>query len=707
MTKRKNLAVKPRDNGLYIDEEGISVYSGAVHYWRLDSNKWGEILEKVKGMGFKVVTTYIPWEIHEVKKGLFDFGKREPSTDIDKFLIICEEKGLKVLVRPGPQINSELTWFGYPRRILEDPEIQARTAQNTKAVLTQVPRPIPALSYTSEKFFNETAEWYNAICPILSKHKAPQGCIIGVQVDNEMGYFFHINPYMADYSDSSIKNYQRFLKGKYQTTEDLNHLYGTTHESFEEVDPPRRFEGEKKEDLPYYIDWIEYRERYLIDSLDRLAGMMRERGLDDVPLFHNYPHPLGPGGSVGAATTPFNLPDLEKKLDFVGFDIYSTKELYDHLKTIVSYVAGCSRFPFIPEFIAGVWPWYLRPAKLNDEEFVTKAALMHGIKGFSRYMIVERNKWMGSPITRDGQIRDDRYEFFKHINEFLREYEFSDFKKKCEVMLLSNRDYDRLEAAGVLIPFPGDFLEPLLGFSEYPDFTTVSESNFGFDEPIQLVKTEWFDTCYRGLTEQGYSFVLGDTSLSIDKLKEYKVLALSSFEYMSSELQEKLLEFAKDGGMVILGPKLPVLDEQFREKDILKKHLSPQKKVEIILDDKTEGFKYEMGRGSVVYLPELDKRKLGRILHQILQNADVWRVEKNDPRVDVTIHENVKEPKRRVVFVANPTSKTIQAEIKLDEIPVSIREVWEKRAVEIKNGQLVEELAPYTIMIYECLLKEG
>ena len=699
--------MKPRYEGLYVGEGRIPVYSGAVHYWRLDPKKWGEILDKVKGMGFEVVTTYIPWEIHEVKKGVFDFGEREPSKNIDKFLIICEEKGLKVLVRPGPQINSELTWFGYPKRILEDPEIQARSAQNTKAVLTQVPRPIPALSYTSEKFFKETAEWYDAICSILRKHKAPKGCITGVQVDNEMGFFFHINPYMVDYSDSSIKKYQEFLKEKYQTIEKLNNLYRTNYESFEEIDPPRRFEGKKKEDLPYYMGWIEYREHYLINSLDRLTRMMRERGLDDVPIFHNYPHPLGPGGAVGATTTPFNLPELERKLDFVGFDIYSRKELYDHVKTIVSYVVGCSRFPFIPEFIAGVWPWYFRPGRLDDEEFVTKSALMHGIKGFSRYMIVERNKWMGSPVTRDGRIREDRYKFFKRVNEVLREYSFADFKKKSEIMLMSNRAYDRLEAAAVLISFPGDFLEPILGFSEYPNPTTVSENNFGFDEPIQLSKTEWFDAYYRGLTGQGYSFALGDTSLSTDKLKEYKVLALASFEYMSSGLQENLLGFARNGGMVILGPKLPTLDEHFREKRTLKENLSPEKKTEISLDGKTVGFKYKVGKGSVVHLPELDKKKLGRILGKILEDAGVCRVEKNDPRIDVSIHENVREPGRRLVFIANPTSETISIKIGLDKVPISIKEIWENRAVEIRDGKLVDELPAYTIMMNECMLKEG
>ncbi|MBO0087285.1 hypothetical protein, partial [Listeria monocytogenes] len=91
-------------------------------------------------------------------------------------------------------------------------------------------------------------------------------------------------------------------------------------------------------------------------------------------------------------------------------------ELYSHVKTVVSYVVGTSRFPYIPEFIAGVWPWYLNPGDLNDEEFVTKAALMHGIKGFSRYMLVERDRWLYSPIRRDGRERADKVAMFGHVN---------------------------------------------------------------------------------------------------------------------------------------------------------------------------------------------------------------------------------------------------------------------------------------------------
>ena len=483
-----------------VDDERRALYGGAVHYWRLDRSRWSPILDEVKRMGFTMVSIYIPWEVHETARGEFSF---EGDRDIDAFLTLIEEKDLDIVVRPGPQINSELTWFGYPRRILEDPELQARNGQGTPAVLTQVPRPIPAVSYAADAFYDEVALWYDAICPILAKHAHPHGRIVAAQVDNEMAYFFHVNAYAADFHPASIARYRAFLADKYGGVDALNRTYGTGHGSFDDVEPPRRFGAVTPEDIPFHTDWVAYRERHLVDAMGRLADMLRGRGLDQIALFHNYPHPLGPGGAVSGFTTPFDLAGLEDRLDFVGFDVYSRKQLYDHVKTVLSYVVGTSRYPYIPEFIAGVWPWYLDPADLADEEFVTKAALMQGIKGFSRYMLVERDRWLNSPVRRDGRVREDHAAMFARANAIAVDGGFAEFRREADVLLLANRDYDRLEAASVLVGFPGDFLETPSGFSEYPTFMTVSEAPLGFEEPIQTAKADWFARAYEGLNASG------------------------------------------------------------------------------------------------------------------------------------------------------------------------------------------------------------
>jgi beta-galactosidase len=176
---------------------------------------------------------------------------------------------------------------------------------------------------------------------------------------------------------------------------------------------------------------------------------------------------------------------------------------------------------------------------------------------------------------------------------------------------------------------------------------------------------------------------------------------LASFEYMDSKVQKKVVEFARDGGIVILGPKIPTLNAHFQKEDMLKKYLSSEKMVKVTFDGKTAGFKYEVGGGSIIQFLELDKKKIGKVLDLALKNVSVLKLEKNNPKVDFALHRDVRDPKHVLVFAANPTSETIEAEARLDITPGYVEEIWKKRRVEIKNKQLVDILPPYTVMIYE------
>ncbi len=699
---RTSRAIVADNHQFLVDGRPAEAYGGAVHYWRLERDTWDDILDKVKAMGFTTISIYIPWEAHEIRRGEFDFGQIDPRTDIDAFLTLIEQKGMNIVVRPGPQINSELTWFGYPRRILEDPELQALNGQGTKAVLTQVPRPIPALSYAVDKFFDETALWYDAICPILAKHAHPKGRIIAAQVDNEMAFFFHVNAYACDFHPASIQAYQNQLKAKYGSIAALNAVYGRAYADFGQVDPPRRFEGATQADIPYHTDWIEYREQYLINSMDRLGNMLRARGLGGVALFHNYPHPLGPGGAVSGFTTPFNIMGLEEKLDFVGFDIYSRKELYDHVKTVVSYVVGTSRYPYIPEFIAGVWPWYLHPGELYDEEFVTKAALMHGAKGFSRYMLVERDRWLDSPIRRDGRVREDHFDMFKRVNDTLKASQFVDLRRQADVLLLANRDYDRLEAASVLVSFPGDFLETPSGFSEYPTFMTVSEKTLGFQEPVQVAKADWFTHAYGALTRSGYPFLLSDTALALERWARFKAVVVSSFEYQTASVQRKLVDFAEAGGSVVFGPRVPQLDELMRPDETVANALKGAPNTPLKAGDVVIGAVYTVGKGRLVHVSDWSDPTAA--LTAALADQDLLRFTRNDPRIDVTVHKPTDGSGRLVVFVANPAAEPIEAVVSLSTGLGSVREIWDDEPAQTKDGALHVALPAYTIKIYECAL---
>ena len=63
--------------------------------------------------------SYIPWNLHEPEKGVYDFGQgnndMSPFLDLVTFIKIAQEEDLFVLFRPGPYICSEWDFGGLPR----------------------------------------------------------------------------------------------------------------------------------------------------------------------------------------------------------------------------------------------------------------------------------------------------------------------------------------------------------------------------------------------------------------------------------------------------------------------------------------------------------------------------------------------------------------------------------------------------------------
>ena len=290
----------------------------------------------------------------------------------------------------------------------------------------------------------------------------------------------------------------------------------------------------------------------------------------------------------------------------------------------------------------------------------------------------------------------------QRVNEMMVKHRFIDLQRQADVVLLTNRDYDRLEAASVLVSFPGDFLEPLLSFSEYPNFMTVSENTFGFDQPIQLAKTDWFTTCYKNLTRLGYCFLLSDSGHSLEAFMKHKVLVLSAFEFMSVSLQEKLVKFAESGGRVVLGPKLPRLDEQMNAEETLLQSLQAADRSSISVDGVDIGDLYRLGKGSVAHLSTLDQPAPTRIIEAVLGDLELVRAEKNDERLDVAVHKPLDESGRTIVFVANPTAEPIKAEIGLGAGLKYVDDIWEEKAVKINGRLFADELPAYTIKVYAC-----
>lgn len=84
---------------------------GEFHYWRVPAEDWDEELAKVKAAGVDIVSTYVYWAYQEPVAGRYDWQGRH---DLRRFVRLCSEHGLKVILRLGPWIHAETRFGGFP-----------------------------------------------------------------------------------------------------------------------------------------------------------------------------------------------------------------------------------------------------------------------------------------------------------------------------------------------------------------------------------------------------------------------------------------------------------------------------------------------------------------------------------------------------------------------------------------------------------------
>src|SRR3990167_5181749 len=140
--------VKISKNAVQVGGKRVSLVSGEVHYWRLNPNYWGEILDRVKEMGIEVVATYVPWDYHEYQRGKFDFtGKTDQTRNLKRFLQLTRSKGFWMIIRPGPYIYSEWPNEGVPSYAYKYHRLHPQFLKYAKVYMsrvTQVIRPFLA-----------------------------------------------------------------------------------------------------------------------------------------------------------------------------------------------------------------------------------------------------------------------------------------------------------------------------------------------------------------------------------------------------------------------------------------------------------------------------------------------------------------------------------------------------------------------------------
>lgn len=175
LTEEGLTLITHKGKDFFLKGEKFNIYAGAIHYFRTLPEYWEDRLLKLKLAGFNTVETYVCWNLHEPKKGEFDFSG---MLDIERFLDIAQYLGLNAIVRPGPYICAEWDFGGLPSWLLKDKNMRIRCMD--------------------PRYTDHVRDFYKELFSRLYSHQVTQGGnIIAMQVENEYGSYGNDKEYLA------------------------------------------------------------------------------------------------------------------------------------------------------------------------------------------------------------------------------------------------------------------------------------------------------------------------------------------------------------------------------------------------------------------------------------------------------------------------------------------------------------------------------
>ncbi len=543
--------------GLHVGDEVVPLLAGSVHYWRLNPHDWRACLTATKGLGLRLIDIYVPWSVHEVAPGVLELGESDPRRDVASFIRLCGELGLYVIVRPGPHINAELTYFGIPERVVWDPACQARSPRGNPVVLPMPPQGFPVPSYASEVFLDETARYFRGLGRVLTPLLYPEGPIVMAQVDNEGAMYFRDGAYDQDYHPDAIALYRTFLRDKYRSLGELAEAYGFDASAdgaprFGDIEPPRKLDAKVAADLVRHVDWAEFHEHLLARAMTRFAAALADAGISGLPLSHNFP--------PGQESTPLNAARVRGVIDLIGLDYYnnasaSTRRTIARRTTELSVRSDALSVPaFACEMGAG-FPPFFPPLSERDSVFTLLTGLAYGLRGFNVYMAVDRDRWIGAPIDPHGRERPFSL-FFRKLTHALERVGFEKLRRQTPVRILTPRNERRIaRVTHAFGPVSGAFFSVAGAGAKECSF----EDDFGLGFSPAVEADSFTRLLEATLEARGVPFAhIGGEDREVSFESARWICCVSSGG-LSPALFGKLAEAAQAGALVTVGPVLPEL----------------------------------------------------------------------------------------------------------------------------------------------------
>lgn len=101
----------------------IWLCGASIPYALVPPQQWKSAIAAVAEAGFNTIETAVPWLLHEPRPGRFDFKE---GLDLRRFVSLCGDSGLRVLLRAGPYIGGNIDGGGLPPWLAEIPGVVIR-----------------------------------------------------------------------------------------------------------------------------------------------------------------------------------------------------------------------------------------------------------------------------------------------------------------------------------------------------------------------------------------------------------------------------------------------------------------------------------------------------------------------------------------------------------------------------------------------------
>lgn len=527
----------------FVDGKKTFFFGGEVHYFRIPKADWEDRILKVKDAGGNLISTYIPWIIHEQVQGDIDvIGKNRSENDLGYFLSLIKKHKMYCMVRLGPYIMSEIKNEGLPEWLYTSyDDIIAKGKDGND-------HPSRSVFLLHKGYLEFVDKWYKALGEVIKPYTDENnGPVVMAQLDNEIG-MMHWCCGMGDYSKQNLQDFKQFLSDKYKGNISSYYSKETLDNNFSAIN--------EEEDASFRFDFClyhrEYFKRYFevlkekcYKYVGELPVVLNVHGFDSVDVMkRGKQYPIGVSQLSSAA-------DVSNTI--MAGDYYIGNIVYDNFQDIVlanaftSAVQSKEQPLFSAEFQGGFQVDMPR-MQPTTYDLTTRICVANGMNSVNYYMFAGgtnvkgtdllglRHSWQ-APVDTDGSL-NPQYKKIAHLGNLI---------KANEQPLLGTRQ------------------ESVVHLGLIPDYyMTEYQSDFTREmcQELKLYREELlFEGMGKGMSlmniiYDGYDLTTNEPI----NVNEVKAMAVFSTRYMDEAVQKRLIDYVEAGGKMIIFPTVPVMD---------------------------------------------------------------------------------------------------------------------------------------------------